>query len=326
MTDHYPQITPPDDLLVKHLLGEGSPEEDRLALEWITATPDHARYFSELQKTWQHSGDLEIPESPDEDEAWKRFRTLVSAESTPPSRVISFRKWLQVAAAVVVLLGAGWLVIKQWDPLHRTITLSAANQVRQVTLPDGSQVTLNAHSTLSYPGNYGAKTRTVRIQGEGFFDIVPQKNRPFVAETNHLTVTVLGTSFNIYDRKHSTEVVVETGRVEVTDGKSALYLGAHEKAVFSGDKRQLEKQSVHSDLYNYYRTGTFQCNKTPLRELIATLNEAYQAHITIENASVGALPITTTFRYDQPLDSILAIISQTFQVTISQKGNRIIVQ
>lgn len=326
MTDLYAHINPPDDLLVKHLLGEASLEEDQLATEWIDADPDHRKYFDGLRSLWLKSAAAEEADTPSDQDAWGRFQTMIAERQRPMARVIPWRKVLQVAAAVVVLVASGWLLFSGLSPAHRTRTLSSGDQIRQLRLPDGSRVTLNAGSTLSYKADFGTKTRRVQLTGEGFFDIAPRTDQPFVAEAGRLTVTVLGTRFNINGKSASPEVVVETGKVEVTDGRESLYLGAHESAVLSAGEDQLKKRSVTGALYNYYRTGEFRCVKTPLHTLVNTLAEAYHTPILVTDSATGRVPITTTFRYDQPLDSILAIISETLGVTILKHRDTVLIQ
>lgn len=325
MTDLYAHINPPDDLLIKHLLREASAEEEQQATEWINAAPDHRNYFEQLRSVWVKSATAEEAGTPSEADAWERFQTILH-DRQPPARMIRWTKVLQVAAAVALVVGAAWLLFAELSPLHRTLTLSSGDQIRQITLPDGSRVTLNAGSTLSYRADFGTKARTVHLTGEGFFDIAPRKNQPFVAEAGQLTVTVLGTRFNINGKSASPEVVVETGAVEVTDGRESLRLDAHESAVLSAGKDQLEKRSVTGALYNYYRTGVFSCVKTPLQALAHTLTEAYHTPIIVADPATGAIPITTTFRYDQPLDSILAIISETLDVKVSRHRDSVLIQ
>lgn len=324
MHTHYPPTDPPDALLVKHLLGEGSAEENREAADWIAESEDHARYFSELTRTWAQTAGIRPVASPPEEEAWQRFRERVGARPSAPVRRFAWRRILEVAAAAVLIAGAAWVILFQLRPAHRTVTLASDSEVRTLTLPDGSRVTLNAGSRLSYRGNFGEKTRTVALEGEAFFDVAPARGKPFVAETRGLTVTVLGTRFNLNGKARETEVIVETGKVEVTSGKQAVFLGAHEKAIAKTGGVTLEKETVRGALYDYYRTGVFACQATPLGDLVNTLNEAYGAQVSLGDTGMSSWPLTTTFRQSQPLDSILAVISQTFGLTISREHDHIV--
>ena len=91
-------------------------------------------------------------------------------------------------------------------------------------MPDGSVITVNKNSTLSYPSEFKGKTREVALNGEAFFKVTPNKEKPFIIHVNDVTVRVVGTSFNIRSEKGKTEVIVETGIVQVTKNKRTVSL------------------------------------------------------------------------------------------------------
>jgi ferric-dicitrate binding protein FerR (iron transport regulator) len=243
-----------------------------------------------------------------------------------PSRTVTMKRLFAAAAVLLVLITGGWLLYHQLrlSP-GQLYSVISQDQIRTVTLSDGTVITLNKHSKLDYPIKFSSKHRTVRLQGEAFFNVAQQTDRPFIVQVNNLTVTVLGTSFNIDEKHGSTEVIVETGRVKVTDRRSSVQLSAHEKIMVHQGNGTLKKVPVSGQLYDYYRTGLFVCHKTPLRELLSTLGEVYDVPVVIADSSLGDLPLTTTFHRDQPLDTILSIISQTFnQVNFRRQGEEII--
>lgn len=313
-----------DDLLVKLLLDEATPTEQAEARQWLSASEEHRHYFEQLREVWEKSAPTEDPASPSEEDAWLRLQQLIGKKETPRPRVFRIKRLLRAAAVVMAVATCSWFFFRPSHPVMRTV--ASGNSIRTDTLPDGSLVTLNAGSSLSFPKEFQGKTRTVMLRGEGFFDITPQKDQPFIVRVNNVTVTVLGTSFNVNGKNNATEVVVETGRVEVTGERNSVLLHAREKVRVSGKKGLMKKQMVSNQLYNYYRTGELLCDKTPLKELVEALNEAYGAKILIADSSAGNLQITTTFHKDQTLDDILNIITQTFnQITLSRRGQQIII-
>jgi len=322
-----------DDLLVKYLLGEATPEEALEAQQWIQASGDHQRYFEGLKQIWQSSYHLNEAGSPDEEEAWQRFRQRVQPgeKKAPAARRIFFwqdkrRSWMPAAAILLLVVLGSWAFYRLNLFGGRAAVLYSGEKILTDTLPDGTVITLNKNSRLSYPRIFNGKSRTVQLNGEAFFEVAAHSDQPFTVQAGNVTVTVLGTAFNVKSSHEATEVIVETGRVEVTRRQHSVQLGAHEKVTVSAKDRLLDKEESTDELYSYYRTRAFVCNKTPLRELVAALNEAYDAHIAIADPALGNLPITTTFS-NQPLDTILSIISQTFgQVTYIRQGQQIILK
>jgi ferric-dicitrate binding protein FerR (iron transport regulator) len=146
-------------------------------------------------------------------------------------RRVQLRRVLEVAAVVLLLAGIYTLAKRTGTAPTKagaddTVELATvAGEVRQLALPDGSSITLNANTRLTYPKSF--RNRQVRlVTGEAFFDIARDPKRPFIVETGHTRTQVLGTSFNIrsYERDTATVIALITGQVSV-DGKSTLTPG-----------------------------------------------------------------------------------------------------
>jgi ferric-dicitrate binding protein FerR (iron transport regulator) len=165
--------------------------------------------------------------------------------------------------------------------------------------------------------------RVVKLSGEAFFQVTPNREKPFVVDVNDVEVTVVGTSFNIKSKDGNTEVVVETGIVKVTKDGNTIELKPGEKTIVEKVSSSLTKEANPDKLYQYYRSKVFVCDKTPLWKLVEGLNEAYDANIVIGRKELRNLPLTTTFS-NEPLDHILSIIAQTFDITIIKDQQQII--
>lgn len=319
-----------DDLLVKFLLEEATETEQWQVQQWIAASPGNRKYFEQFELIWQQSRYLAATTTIDEQAAWQRFKQRVGSPVAAPAPVKSLGQWLRplVAAAVLLLVATGaWLWYAGNN--NRLVTLYADDQVRTDTLPDGSVVTLNKQSSIHYSAHFKGGTRLITLTGEGFFNVAPDADKPFEVHAGDAVIRVMGTSFNVQTQKHQTEVIVETGAVQVSKQQHAVQLQAHEKAIVSDSSNEPVKKATRDVLYNYYRTKTFVCNETPLYQLVEKLNSAYDAHIVIANERLRNLTINTTFD-NQPLDTILDIIRQTFApgttIHITRSGNDIILQ
>lgn len=222
--------------------------------------------------------------------------------------------------------GAGWLVYIQDQKDYQQLTVYSGAESVTDTLPDGSVVTLNKRSSISYPDHFkGLKTRQIVLNGEAFFNVTPDKSKPFVITVNDVTITVVGTSFNVKSSEVKTEVIVETGLVEVAKKSEKVQVRPKERVTASKDKPGLSTGRNDDAFYTYYRTGRLVCDDTPLWKLVQKLNEVYAADIRIGNESIRNFPINTTFD-QQPLAEILTVISGTFDITIQHKGEQIILK
>lgn len=313
-----------DDLLVKQLLGEAT-EAERVEVDtWLNESDTNKKHYAQLQQIWVDSKKLAVQGTVDENAAWARFQQRVQQEDNPVSQSktipLAPRKtqWIRIAAILIVMLGAGWMLTTTMS--DKDYSYASANTTLVQTLPDGTTVTLNKNSSLSYVDKGG--TREVKLTGEAFFDVTPDKSKPFIITADDARIKVVGTSFNVKSSAAKTEVIVETGIVEVSKKQNMVKLQPKEKATVLDNSDAPVKEKVDDVLYNYYRTKELVCNNTPLWRLVDVLNEVYDARITIANASIKSLPITTTFK-NESLDNVLELLEGTLNIKAEKNGRNI---
>ena len=336
MRENFYHINP--DLLVKYLLGETNPEEQALTEEWINAGDANRKQFDDFKLIWETSRELAVASTIDEDESWQRFQQRIhapaSAKATAgnatlysPAMVRQMHRripTLRVAALLLLAVGAGWL-LRQWLPADKAVSLQSYAAVVRDTLSDGSVVTLNKNSALSYSSRFSGDTRNVGLQGEAFFNVAPDKSKPFVIHVNDVTIKVLGTSFNVRSSRGHTQVIVETGVVQVSRRQKSVLLHSTERVDIAENDSTITTQAVSDKLYNYYRSKEFVCDNTPLWKLAEVLEEAYGTHIVIERPELRALPLNATFN-DESLDTVLGVISKTFNIKYEKTANQVILK
>lgn len=317
-----------DDLLVKHLLGEATAEEQEEVATWISESDANRKHYKQFKQIWDNSKKLAAKSTIDENDAWKRFQQKVSDNETNNSKTIPLsaprkNNWMRIAATLVFLIGCAWLL--QYNYYNATTTYIAEGTVVTETLPDGTTVTLNKGAQVKFNSRFTGDTRSVKLTGEAFFDVTPNKEKPFIISAGNAEIKVVGTSFNVKSSDERTEVIVETGIVEVSKKQHMVKLQPKEMATVLKSKSEPLKEAVDDALYNYYRTKELVCNNTPLWRLVDVLNDAYNVNITIENIALKDRPITTTFK-DQPLENILDVIAKTLDVRIEQHGKNITIK
>lgn len=321
-----------NDLLVKYLLQETTPQEAHAVQEWIAESEANRKQYLQFKKLWDESRQLASRTVVDEDAAWLRLKSRMQQQGEAPAQapVIKARTgWplMRIAALFVLLAGAIWWMYdleKPQDPVQ-ILAMETSLQPLADTLPDGSVVTLNKKSKISYPSRFEGDTRSVTLEGEAFFEVTPNTDQPFVITVNDVTVRVLGTSFNIRSEGGTTEVIVETGKVQVERHNKVAELKPKEKIVVHAQDTVLQKEVVADQLHNYYRTKEFVCDNTPLWKLVTVLNEAYGSNIVIGKNSLRSLPLNTTFN-NESLDNILLVISETFQIEVVRTEGQIILK
>jgi ferric-dicitrate binding protein FerR (iron transport regulator) len=322
-----------DDLLVKHLTGEATEAEMLQVKKWLANDEANKHYFEHFKLIWEESVQLANISQVNEQAAWERFQNRVQEGSFPTTtkaRVFTMNSALMRAAVITgLIVGIAVVTYILFNNNPGTVvslaTIQATDAVKSDSLPDGSIVTLNKHSQVSFPERFTSNKRVLQLNGEAFFKVTPNKEKPFEIHTNNVTITVVGTSFNVRSRGDTTEIIVETGIVEVAMENQTVVLKAGQKALAGLSKTILQKQTNTDQLYNYYRIKKYVCEDTPLWKLVEKLNEAYDVHIVFENDALRDLPLTTTFD-NQPLDNILSIIKSTFNISVIKENGQIILR
>ncbi len=243
------------------------------------------------------------------------------AEPAPAPLKVAHRgrnRWL-VAAGIAAILATGTFFLSRTD---KTVTLAATEEKQLFTLPDGSKVYLNRHSTLRYNNRFADNNRDITLQGEAFFDVVPDAKHPFIVHAGASQTEVLGTSFGI--KAYGEEPVrlnVVTGKVAFsnTERKSdALVLTAGHSAVVKTGKDP-EAETGSDPNFTSWKDNRLVFHHTPLSATFAAMEDYFGITIKIEDPSIGSLEYMGTF--DQPnADSIFKVISTATQVKIVEES------
>ena len=313
---------------MKHLLGETSSEEDLAVKRWQEEDASHHDYYRQLQQIWESSKAIAAESAVDENEAWENFQQRIAKEKENAPVIKKNRfSWMKVAASVVLLIGISfvtYLIVNKKTAVKELIAKTDQNVLID-TLSDGSVVTLNKKSSIAYPNKFNRNTREITLKGEAFFNVAPDKKKPFIITVNDVQVTVVGTSFNVKNENGKTEVIVETGVVRITKNGKTTELGAGEKLVVADKDGAVVKEEVTDKLYNYYRSKEFVCDDTPLWKLVEVLNDAYNSNIVIAKKELSNLRINTTFN-NESLDKVLEVIHLTFDINVIKSNGQIILQ
>jgi len=312
--------------------GNWSDREWAGAAAWLsgeeTGSSEEARKLvseeAELMKMWN---DLKDPEQEtiDVDRAWARLNRRIEADS--PSVSLPLRRnsfittFARIAAMVLIVAGAGWLLFEVAAPQKITIASSADEKNIEVLLADGSTVYLNRDSRLTYPENFRGESRRVSLSGEAYFDIAPDKEHPFIIDAGKASVKVLGTSFNVITENADSEVevFVASGKVMVTsdDGEQSItlepeYIGrVSDSNVSRALNTNMNYLAWHTDMLIY--------EDERLGVVFDDLKRAYGIDIKVADPEITDFRLTSPFE-QQPHDTIVQLICTTFNLRSVREG------
>jgi transmembrane sensor len=322
-------------LLARYLAGEAN-EKDKAAVEkWLGESAENRAEFRKLRSEWKV---MESMKQFDVDNAWKKLHGRIidheepvladAGKSTFMPRRISWGTPLRIAASLLLLIALGASIAIAVGRFQKVIiTTSAIERLKSVTLPDGSTVTMNSSTTLSYPKHFRRNARNVTLAGEAFFEVTPDKSRPFIINTDEAAIRVVGTSFNVDTKgsSSSVEVYVSTGIVEVYKPESqdnSVFLHPGEMGKVS--KNIINSKKASNENAIAWKTGKMDFRDIPLSEAVTMLNKMYNVNIILKAQGLASIRTVGEYRYpEEPLDTILRILSQQIPLRIEKSDNKI---
>ena len=196
------------------------------------------------------------------------------------------------------------------------------------TLADGTEVWLNAGSTLSYPANDQSDKREVKLNGEGYFKVSKNARKPFYVETSNATVKVLGTSFNMkaYSNEQSLVTTLEEGSVELIIQKSGnipVRLAPGEQAIYDATLEKTEITKVDAKEFSAWRGEKFLFKDAVLKTIITELERLYDIKIHIKNQELEKLRFRGMFSYDQDLLDAFETIGHSVKLNYTIKEREV---
>ncbi|NJN24763.1 MAG: DUF4974 domain-containing protein [Cyclobacteriaceae bacterium] len=208
--------------------------------------------------------------------------------------------------------------------VHKEVPPGAKSTFR---LSDGTVVRLNAGSKISYPAQFASHVRELSLEGEAYFEVVKDSERPFIIHTGELQTAVLGTSFNVryLAREENIEVALVSGVVKINDAKGAeLLLNPTEMAVYSRNNQILTKKNFDARLVTAWKDNILLFEKATLSDIITQLENWYGVEIEVQLNS----PIVGLYSgeyIDKSLEIVLEGIGYAsgFQFKIDGKQVRI---
>ena len=193
----------------------------------------------------------------------------------------------------------------------------------KIVLADGSQVWINSQSVLEFPACFVGKERRVRLQGEAYFEVSKNVEKPFIVDMGNKEIRVLGTSFNVndYDGKFVTTLV--SGKVQVFVNDKDYVLTSSMQVRVEGDDVFVEEVDVRE--FTAWKDGLFVFKKQKLREVMDILSRWYDVDVFYQNLELQNLHFTGTIQRHSEISGMLKFLEKTDMVKFTINGNTLVV-
>lgn len=244
---------------------------------------------------------------------------IPAREVLKPKRQAKSYFWFGTAAAVVALLVSIALFLhpdnSNWFPTNEyawQTSTAQTGKLLKVTLGDGSEIILNAGSTLTYPKHFASDQREVRLEGEAFFNVVPDADKPFIVNTDKINIMVLGTSFNIHAHPGlDTKVTVATGKVSVaTKDKNLGLLLPNQQISYDNLTDEYHVTETDAELATTWQKGEIRLDGVSFRELAVVIENTWGISLETSSERLESASYKTTFHTNNEIEDIMKVISK----------------
>ena len=192
-----------------------------------------------------------------------------------------------------------------------------------LTLSDGTRVWLNSETSIQYPVAFGAKERRVFVQGEAYFEVAKDANKPFTVQFMSSSVTVLGTSFNIraYPEEKRSQTTLAEGSVRIYSPGSLMLLKPGEQAEVSALSGEMVKQEVEVKNFTSWKDGRFVFEQQPLEYIMRTLERWYDIRVIFKDEGAKRISLSGNMKRYGDFSQVMKMLQMTGDVRFELHGN-----
>jgi len=335
-------------LLNRYRANQCTPQERRLVEQWYSLLDGEpaVRSASENQQL--------------EEKMWRAIQQRQETDARPVRSLTAWRWWLS-AAASIVMMGLGWVAYDNLNsssgtpsadipalltPSGVVLRTNNTSEALELTLSDGSRVTLAPSSRVEYPAVFESSRREVTLTGEAFFRVARNPQQPFFVNAGAVTTKVLGTSFSVTtgEGDHSVQVAVLTGKVSVFQRvdpnleskdkiKKGVILTPNQRVVYTSASQSFETSLVEEpmivmperdDPIPEKAVVIFNFEDATMATVVGKLQKAYGIEIILENEALGNCLFTANIT-EQPLFTKLDLLCAALNATYEVRGTKILI-
>lgn len=333
-------------LIEQELRGTLDESNARVLAEWIGQGSQEEATYQEVRSILEITDEGISAIDPGTDESWLALQAMMNGgrsqedpkeaqeEIEADTPVIQMKprrtRIYGIAATVILLVVAGlFFAIPGSSPGddNGQIFASGHGVIKQIDLPDGSHVTLNSESKLEMPGDFNDELRRVKLEGEAFFDIARNEEKPFIIEVMGTETKVLGTSFTIsaYPATEQVVVSVVTGLVEFSPiGSDAhLQLKPNQAGRFDLRTNKLIRMETASAEDAAWQEGKFSFRKDPFRIALERLEKHYDLELSVSSELGNELLTTKIDVNSTNEEDMISLLATTMQCKFQRTGKRV---
>lgn len=306
------------ELLNKYIAGDASQKEKEAVQLWIESDEKNRKEFMSLRTLY----DITIGHIPEE------RKTLTSVNR----KQRLYTDLLKIAAAVLITFGCTYIFLQSQEKgpvISGMQTLHVpAGQRAELTLTDGTKVWLNSLSTFTFPNQFTNSSRDVYLDGEAYFDVTHDEQKPFKVNVSDFEIKVLGTEFNVfaYSRNGYFETSLIDGSVEISTRNKDQNVSLTPGNQVYWENSQLITASIRHYDHFLWRKGIISFDHERMEDILKKLEFYYDIQIVNHNKSIAQIRYTGKFRTKDGIEHVLNVLKVPTGLRFQMDSEKNIIQ
>ncbi|NJO92407.1 MAG: hypothetical protein HC831_28135 [Chloroflexia bacterium] len=277
-----------DELLIRYLTGFATDDERIDAEAWMNSGKENRNYFEKFKSVYEMSSKMKEYQKIDTESSLKSVKQRIDF-GKQKTKIRPLYMAIRIAAVLIIALGLLFIFKNNETilPKETIVKVESFEELKTISLPDGSVVTMNAASVIEYPENFKGNERRIKFKGEAYFEIAPDKSKPFIIETEKSETRVVGTAFNLKAVTGSetesivvTEGVVEfAGKTKETNKPVRLVKG--DKGVLTSELKSEKNLDAN---FMAWKTGVLVFDNDNLVKALKVISEFYKLDFQLRDS------------------------------------------
>lgn len=328
------------EILLKHLNGESTAEEEKILNAWILENEENQREYNAVKEIWT-TPDFDFPK-PDTAEALRIVKerlniatdqernNIYSINSTIAKKSILesifSTQFIRAAALIIIAAGAIFYFFNLFNSTKMVDINVRLKNIEKLALNDGTIVTLDAGSEFSYPENFDGKLREVFLKGEAYFEVAENKNKPFVVHARNAVITVLGTKFdvNAWENNKRVDVALVEGKVslhsEDSGGKDKVVLSEGQISRLADNGIPTKPEPANVTEYISWMNREKYFSNTSISEVANQIERWYGVQLKFPDKIDLSARISIQIK-DLPVEDVVELFSAVLDLKYNIKGS-----
>jgi len=305
----------PSELIIKYLQGQLDEQGINDFYSWVNENAENKKVFFETKAIYDacHSNKMHD----DIDKSWNR---LLKKKNNRQKKI----KWLQfgnyaAVSFITICLTSLFLTLnKEEDKIATRYIGGDGLNADIVELPDGTQVCLGSKTVFYYENDYGKRQRTVYLEGEAYFVVAKQKDKPFIVKTKEQNIEALGTKFNVTayasDSLLTTTLLEGVVRLTTDNISHQTVLRPNQQFIYNRNTHLTDIKKVDAKQFTAWTTGYYYFPEQSLEAMLYRLSHVYGVQFTVESDALNKRTFTGTFYRGQSIKDIMEIINLSIPI------------